>query len=375
MYANMNNYYPNNFNYGNNNNMFYNPNNNNFYQRNQEQNYIMRGNIYDNQNNNYYNPVPNNQQNYVVSGGIFEEAEKMQKFQNDSNFQNNNYYYPMNNNQNNGTNNNNFIYKEEEFNTIINKNSGDNILQTYNSISFSQEKSCNDNIILRNRNNNLEKSKEKEKENEEILMSKSVSKFFDTLEGNKNLSSTQFLKEEENNEKKEKNISGFNLNCFDSVKTIDSINASLPRNIEQESDMILFKMDKKNSFSDKNDSLQMSLVMEEELPKELHEHLIIQSPLSNDTCLICSKEKNSENGRKCKICQFSICPSCVSSVVSNYYSNDMHKHPLVLESKEKYFCQACKKNSDLLNNKFCFHCKECNFSVCIKCFCPINKDN
>ena len=72
-------------------------------------------------------------------------------------------------------------------------------------------------------------------------------------------------------------------------------------------------------------------------------------------------------GYKCSTCSFILCDICTSLIISGYYSNDKHRHPLVLLEKEKKTkCNLC----NIKINNFCFHCEECNFTNCINCYIP-----
>ena len=118
---------------------------------------------------------------------------------------------------------------------------------------------------------------------------------------------------------------------------------------------------------------EMSVLIDEEIPTEAHSHPIIKAPLSNEICIICNQKKECKKGYKCNICQLRICDKCVKSLIKNFYSNEKHKHTLLLKEKDNYQCDICKKYKDF-KNKFCFYCEECNYGICLDCFIPESKN-
>ena len=117
---------------------------------------------------------------------------------------------------------------------------------------------------------------------------------------------------------------------------------------------------------------EMSVLADDELPKEIHNHQIVKSSLSDDMCIICLKKKSCEKGHICNFCPLIICDKCVKMIISQYYSSDKHRHSLVLKVINNYKCGLCNKTK--FPNNFCFYCDECNFGICLSCYLPSNKN-
>ena len=115
----------------------------------------------------------------------------------------------------------------------------------------------------------------------------------------------------------------------------------------------------------------MSILADEELPKEIHNHSIVKSSLCDEVCIICLKKKSCEKGNICNFCPLVICDVCVNLITSQFYSSDNHKHSLVLKEIKNYKCDICKKTE--FPNKFCFYCDECNLGICLSCYLPKTK--
>ena len=113
----------------------------------------------------------------------------------------------------------------------------------------------------------------------------------------------------------------------------------------------------------------MSYISEEDFPNEIHNHQINKSSLKGDLCIICYEKKICAKGYKCDTCSFILCDICTSLVLSSHFSNEKHRHSLILMEK-KTKCDTCQR---YINN-FCFHCEECDFSNCINCYIPQIKD-
>jgi hypothetical protein len=122
----------------------------------------------------------------------------------------------------------------------------------------------------------------------------------------------------------------------------------------------------------KDECPEMSAMIDQEIPQELHIHPIVKSPLNEDICIICNKKKTCIKGHKCNSCPLRICDECVNSIIKSFYSIDRHMHPLVLKEKENYTCDVCKKTKNF-KNKFCFYCEKCNFGICLDCYIPESK--
>ena len=207
------------------------------------------------------------------------------------------------------------------------------LLKTINSGSINnnseKNKKVEDNNKINN-NNNLAKRNEKDSE---IVQSNSLN----------------IIKNEESNTKIKNESNEDNLNSLNSYKN---------SNISHEN----------YSLSEANELNQdLSYISEEELPNEIHNHSFKKKLLNNDLCIICEERKYFVKGYKCSTCSFILCDICTSLIISGYYSNDKHRHPLVLLEKEKKTkCNLCNINI----NNFCFHCEECNFTNCINCYIP-----
>jgi hypothetical protein len=122
------------------------------------------------------------------------------------------------------------------------------------------------------------------------------------------------------------------------------------------------------SLSNENELYKnISYMGEEELPNKIHIHSFNKKLLNDDLCIICSERKYFVKGYKCDICSFILCDICSSLITSAYFSNDKHRHPLVLiKIDNDTKCNICNINI----NNYCFHCNECNFTNCIDCYIP-----
>lgn len=130
------------------------------------------------------------------------------------------------------------------------------------------------------------------------------------------------------------------------------------------------------SFEEDSEINRLSyIVTDEEMPREIHKHPILKSPLNEEMCIICLKVRTCIKGRKCKNCPLKICEKCVKLVISQYYLNDNHKHNLLLSEVNNWKCDMCKKENNAFKSNFCFYCDSCKFAICLQCYFPhINDD-
>ena len=132
--------------------------------------------------------------------------------------------------------------------------------------------------------------------------------------------------------------------------------------------------DEDNSFLLPTEPIgDMSIITEDDLPSEIHNHPIIKYSLNYEICTICNKKRTCKKGYKCENCSLKVCNKCVKSVISHYYSNDKHRDSLVLLENNNWICDICKNQNNFFQNNFCFYCDKCNFGICIHCFCPKNR--
>ena len=122
----------------------------------------------------------------------------------------------------------------------------------------------------------------------------------------------------------------------------------------------------------KDTCTEMSVIVDEELPKEIHIHQIVKSSLCDETCIICYQKKICEKGHKCTFCPLIICDKCGNLIISHFYSCDKDKS-LVLKEKNNFKCNICQKSD--FQNKFCFTNDDYNYSICPSCYLPNRNKN
>ena len=113
-----------------------------------------------------------------------------------------------------------------------------------------------------------------------------------------------------------------------------------------------------------------SVQMPEDLPKEVHNHVLSEESLSEEICNICLKKKTCQRGYKCNLCPLIICDQCSSMIRINHFSNNKHEHPLCITNEDNCYCNNCKKQVDINDNynNFYFNCKKCNINICLNCY-------
>ena len=367
------------------------------------------------ENENYYNP--NNSNEDLKNKVKNYEIQEIDKYLKLSNFKNN--IIDNNNNQNNiinnpfSSNNNSSNNKNIDgfiinINDKLNKNKAIIIDQKVNEInkisnftvesdaqfikdheSMTQNNSNNNNSNNSNNiNNNIKSNNENNNNDKSLSFSKFEKKVKDDLINIKTVESNN----SENNKVKDsffdnlveletdiKNNNDENENIMIETKSdikisVNENKESLKKSNEDNfSSINSFKINKSHtsvSYSEANDiNTEMSYISEEDFPNEIHTHPVYKSSLKGDLCIICSEKRVCAKGYKCDTCSLILCDMCTSLVLSSHFSNEKHRHSLILMEK-KAKCDACQK---YINN-FCFHCDECDFSNCINCYIPQIKD-
>ena len=239
-----------------------------------------------------------------------------------------------------------------------NQNNEENNIKNSNIININSINSINNNIDINNNMNN--------NNNNNINANNNMNKNNNNMNINSNNTN--------NNNNINNNLNNNSNNIIDNFMT-DEGNYDISNMIYPTPEELNGNDGKRNSlsFDNNNEVPEMSLMTDEELPSEIHIHPIIKAPLSQEICIICLEKKTCLKGHKCNLCPLKICEQCVYSVVSHYYSNDKHRHSLVLVEKRNYQCDECKKSNGF-KNKFCFYCEECDFGICLDCFIPRKKD-
>ena len=121
------------------------------------------------------------------------------------------------------------------------------------------------------------------------------------------------------------------------------------------------------------ESILESVPIPDELPAEIHDHILSDEPLSNDICTICLNNKTCLKGYKCNLCPLIICDQCTSRINIMHLSNNKHEHPLLLSNENSCNCNKCNKKL-LANEDFSFNCQKCNFNLCLNCYNPERKE-
>ena len=374
------------------------------------QNNLQMNNLRSNKNDQYKSSFPNKQQNIQFRNNI-QNINLQNKFKNygmnqidkylkkddfDKNYLennkniesynklkiNNNLIDNINNNQNEKWNNININYKannkeaiiiEQQLNEI--KNFSDIAVQSDTTVVIKNSKNSNADI----NNNNIEKNSENSdvKSNPKTLSNFAKNNKEDPFSV-KTIKSEIISNKDESNNNNIKDNNNIINNESESENKIDKNKVNI-KNIKQlvESDEDNFHSlaTMKSNYSNENLALSNSnelyqdidYMSEEDLPKEIHNHSFNKKLLNNDLCIICSEKKYFVRGYKCDTCSFILCDICTSLILSGYYSNDRHRHPLVLMEKDNSTkCNICNLNI----NNYCFHCEECNFTNCINCYIP-----
>ena len=376
------------------------------------QNNLQMNNFRNNQNNQYKSSFPNNPKNIQYPANIqninFQNKVKnyemnqidkylkifdvdKNKIENNINIDsynklkiNNNL---INNNQNEKGNNinadNKVKYKEaiiieQQLNEI--KNFSDIAVKSDTTIIIKNSKNSNTDI---NNNSNNEKNSENSDIKENPISLTNFAKKKDPLsiktiksgsisnkdENNNNSKDDNNIINDENESEDKMDKNNINIKKIKQLKDFKTIIESEESNFHSLATMKRSDNSNENfSLSNSNELYQdIDYMSEEDLPKEIHNHSFKKKLLNNDLCIICSEKKYFVRGCKCDTCSFILCDICTSLILSGYYSNDRHRHPLVLMEKDNNTkCNICNLNI----KNFCFHCEECNFTNCINCYIP-----
>ena len=314
------------------------------------QNNLQMNNFRNNQNNQYKSSFPNNNQN---EKGNNINADNKVKYKE-------------------------AIIIEQQLNEI--KNFSDIAVKSDTTIIIKNSKNSNTDI---NNNSNNEKNSENSDNKENPISLTNFAKKKDPLSIKTIKSGSISNKDENNNNSKDDNNKINDENESEDKMDKNNINIKKIKQLKdfktiiesEESNFHSLATMKRSDNSNENFSLSNSnelyqdidYMSEEDLPKEIHNHSFNKKLLNNDLCIICSEKKYFVRGCKCDTCSFILCDICTSLILSGYYSNDRHRHPLVLMEKDNNTkCNICNLNI----KNFCFHCEECNFTNCINCYIP-----
>ena len=267
---------------------------------------------------------------------------------------------------------------EQQLNEI--KNFSDIAVKSDTTIIIKNSKNSNTDI---NNNSNNEKNSENSDIKENPISLTNFAKKKDPLsiktiksgsisnkdENNNNSKDDNNIINDENESEDKMDKNNINIKKIKQLKDFKTIIESEESNFHSLATMKRSDNSNENfSLSNSNELYQdIDYMSEEDLPKEIHNHSFNKKLLNNDLCIICSEKKYFVRGCKCDTCSFILCDICTSLILSGYYSNDRHRHPLVLMEKDNNTkCNICNLNI----KNFCFHCEECNFTNCINCYIP-----
>jgi hypothetical protein len=327
-------------------------------------------NMNDMNDNNINNQYNQDNQDKVASDNISRNERNKQNYLNNvqqDNINNNINTKSDPNYMNYNNNNNEHIRLNSQNQKNINKKKGNNNKE----IEDSKKIEANNLYFNNNNNNNNQNLDSNVKDSNccfnvdtvvsNIISSKSINNSNNNNEDTKNF----FINKNEYND-----FSFFNSTNRNEE---DSINRDKSKYAYPTKDELQDDQGELPSFSYMKDACpEMSVLADDELPKEIHNHQIVKSSLSGDMCIICLKKKSCEKGHICNFCPLIICDKCVKMIITQYYSSDKHRHSLVLKIINSYKCELCKKKE--FPNNFCFCCDECNFRICLSCFLPNNKN-
>ena len=297
----------------------------------------------------------------------------------------------INTNQNEKVNNINIDYKpnnkeaiiiEQQINEI--KNFSDIAVKSDTTIVINNSKNSNSNTDINN-NSNIEKNSEnsevkvnpitltnfvknikKDAFSVKTIVSESTSS---KDENNNNIKDNNNVINDEKESENEMDKNKINMKKIKQLNDFKTIKESEEDNFNSLKTIKISDYSKENSVLSNSNELYQDIdyMSEEDLPKEIHNHSFNKKLLNNDLCIICSEKKYFVRGYKCDTCSFILCDICSSLILSGYFSDDRHRHPLVLMEKDNNTkCNICNKNI----NNYCFHCEECNFTNCINCYIP-----
>ena len=286
------------------------------------------------------------QNNKSYNKNISQNNNKINYVDNGSSIINNNF----NNMNNNNMNNNNMNNNNRSNNNMSNNNMSNNNMNNNN---INNNNNMNNNNMINSNNNNMSNNNMNDNN-------------MNNTKNNNNTNNNETNDNKNNNRTNNTNNNNNNAipNIFEDNETFEISNMNYPTPQELNGD------EEGHNFSFGKDVVpEMSIMTEEELPSEIHNHPIIKAPFSDEVCIICNEKKSCQKGNKCNSCSFKMCENCVYLVVRQYYSSERHRHNLVIKEKDNYKCDVCKRNSEF-RNKFCFYCDECNYGICLECFIP-----
>jgi hypothetical protein len=315
------------------------------------------------QNNNFNNyQIQNSNQMPPQQFSNYQVPNQQYSNINQNNNNNGNNQQQFNNNQNQNEFNNNSSNKSNgnffDQNNYQQQNS--NPLLDYDSIGISES------IKIKPEKNDQNEKTDKNNGN------KNLPQLDDTISAhlNKLKIDNQTSEKPDNNED---NMPEIDFNLLTSVQSIDNddenddINPNKTKKDEEEDDILSIKKMKNDSYFPGNEIYE-SVEISNEFPPDIHDHPLLDKPLSDEICTLCADKKTCDKGKKCNKCSLIICEACTQYITSNY--NFKHDHPLYFLKEEKLVCSLCKKK---LSDEFLFKCKQCDYGICLKCFYPDRK--
>ena len=105
-------------------------------------------------------------------------------------------------------------------------------------------------------------------------------------------------------------------------------------------------------------------------PEPAHEHPLNFEGTINDKCKICLLNIGDKGGYKCKDCPIILCLDCSQRIFYGNKKKQIHKHDLLLEDRNSWTCDICK--TSYMDNAS-FHCEQCDFDACEKCYLENNQ--
>ena len=347
---------------------------------------IMNSGNFASLNNNYYNLLNSFEPDFSINPFDNHNNNGSTRENNNTNNDNNN---SRPNNCNGNIDNDN---RNNNFNNINNLNNNMNINNINNNNNFN----CNNN---RNTNNNMYMNNNSMNTNNNSYNNMNTNNNYNMNDMNIDINNNMDINNNyiKNNMDRNNNWINNNMNINNNGINNNNINNNDNNNPNKGDNKIVdaFMTDDQNfeisnmvypcqeelngneklslSITQDNFCTEMSLMSDEELPQEIHQHLIIKAPLSNEICIICGEKQSCLKGHKCNQCPLRICDECIYPLISNFYANDKHRHPLILKEKNNYQCYECKRSNGF-KTKFCFYCEKCNFGICIDCFIPVKKE-
>jgi hypothetical protein len=105
-------------------------------------------------------------------------------------------------------------------------------------------------------------------------------------------------------------------------------------------------------------------------PEPAHEHPLNFEGTINDKCKICLLNIGDKGGYKCKDCPIILCLDCSQKIFYGNKKKQIHQHDLLLEDRNSWTCDICK--TSYMDNAS-FHCEQCDFDACEKCYLENNQ--